>query len=96
MTGHQNDAKRSRAPRGDGWTSDLKGLGSGASRDIKQILAEAEKEGRWEGRRLKSDHLRLRHATGGFASMAITPSDWRTIQNIRRDMRAAARTERRH
>jgi hypothetical protein len=36
-------------------------------------------------------HIALRLNNGGLVHVAATPSDWRTLKNVRRDLRKATR-----
>lgn len=41
-------------------------------------------------------HLRIQHSDGWRVIVARTPSDWRAIANVRRDIRRAMTTPPRH
>lgn len=58
-------------------------------KDINRFIAELIKSG-WNFERGR--HGKLRHPKGiGFLTIPKTPSDRRTLQNIRRDMRSLER-----
>lgn len=46
--------------------------------------------------RTRSGHLRIVHPDGWFVITSGTPGDWRTLKNMRRDIRRAMRTAPHH
>lgn len=55
-------------------------------RDTNALCLEAETAG-WAVDFTGSDHIRLRAPNGALAFASKTPSDWRTIHNLRAEMR---------
>lgn len=76
-----------------GWTEQLATLAKqGATRVLLQAVQEA---GGWEGRRMKTNHVRLRYvATGQQVTISSSPSDRRTVLNELARIRRAQRGQR--
>lgn len=61
-------------------------MGMTSSKDVNVLIKQAQKQG-WEVTITKGMHLKWVSATGSFFFSACTPSDVRTVKNIKRDLR---------
>jgi hypothetical protein len=68
------------------WTSDLLSLGA-HHREVKALLRELQDAGCWIGRNTGTGHLMLRHTSGKYAGVPMTPSDPRSLKNSRAHIR---------
>jgi hypothetical protein len=66
------------------WTSALRPLAQ--HKHVRQLLAELEKAGCWMGRRGRG-HIVVRHENGRSVSVPATPSDRRSLENTRAEIR---------
>jgi hypothetical protein len=59
------------------------------TRELRELLSRPEAEG-WEADFTKGDQIRLLHPKAkGPVFMSLTPSDWRAMKNVLRDMKHA-------
>jgi predicted RNA binding protein YcfA (HicA-like mRNA interferase family) len=56
-----------------------------ANKDLKKLLKDAEGVG-WVFTMNKA-HIKGRHPNGQTTTISRTPSDWRVLKNIQRDLR---------
>jgi predicted RNA binding protein YcfA (HicA-like mRNA interferase family) len=68
------------------WTDDLRSLGSGTHRSVRDLLKELDANGGWRGRRTGKGHILLMHADGRSTTLPSTPSDKRTLLNCVADI----------
>lgn len=54
-------------------------------KDLRKLIREAEKEG-WEFYTHRT-HIKGKHPSGQTTTISRTPSDWRVLKNIQRDLR---------
>jgi len=57
-----------------------------ANKDLRRILKDAEDRG-WEFK-LANHHIKGQHTSGKTVTISRSPSDWRALLNIRRDLGA--------
>lgn len=58
-----------------------------ANKELKKVLKEAEGNG-WvfsKGER----HIKGKHSSGKTTTISISPSDWRVLENIKKDLKVA-------
>jgi hypothetical protein len=56
------------------------------NKDVNDLIKEAEKQG-WEVTMTKNSHLKWVSPLGGLFYSSSTPSDWRVVMKITRDLR---------
>ena len=68
-------------------------VSKGAPKELKVLIERAKAQG-WEVTKNNGNHLRWKSPTGASVFTAGTPSDWRAIKNIMRDLRKYGFAER--
>jgi predicted RNA binding protein YcfA (HicA-like mRNA interferase family) len=61
-------------------------VSNGSNKELKLIIRKAEAQG-WEVTQNNASHLRWKAPDGGVVFTALTPSDWRAVKNILRDLK---------
>jgi aspartyl aminopeptidase len=61
-------------------------MGMTASKDVNNLIKEAEDQG-WVITMTKNNHLRWTSPLGGFFFSSSTPSDFRVVHKIKKDLR---------
>ena len=55
------------------------------NKELKLLLKEAESQG-WMFDRQRN-HIKGKHPNGQTTTISVSPSDWRVLKNIQRDLR---------
>lgn len=58
-----------------------------ANKELRLLLKDAEANG-WVFRRGEG-HIKGKHPTGKTTTISISPSDWRVLKNIEKDLKVA-------
>lgn len=58
----------------------------GTRKDYEQLVTQAKSQG-WEVSRTKANHYRWRSPLGAMFFSSATPSDYRGLKNLKRDLR---------
>ena len=61
-------------------------MGLTTNKDVNSLIKEAEKQG-WRVIPTKNSHLKWVSAKGGFFFSSTSPSDWRVVMKITKDLR---------
>lgn len=61
-------------------------------KDVRKLIRDMKREG-WEVSIRGSGHVRLTHPCGEFVTTSLTPSDNRTMRNVRADLRRLERKQ---
>lgn len=67
------------------WTEHLRTLAQ--RKEVKELMAEVEKLGTWQGRLGGQGHIVLRHTSGLRVTVSSTPSNPRSLSNTRAEIR---------
>lgn len=55
-------------------------------KELKKILKDAEEQG-WAFTRGRGNHIKGKHTTGKTTTISVSPSDYRVLKNIQKDLR---------
>ena len=61
-------------------------MGLTTSKDVNVLIKTAEKQG-WVVEPTNNNHLKWKSPSGGFFFSSSTPSDWRVVMKIKKDLR---------
>ena len=56
------------------------------NKELRKILKDAEERG-WEFTKSRGRHIKGKHTTGKTTTISVSPSDYRVLMNIERDLR---------
>lgn len=61
-------------------------MGLTTNKDVNVLIKTAEKQG-WAIELTNNNHLKWKSPNGGFFFSSSTPSDWRVLMKIKKDLR---------
>jgi hypothetical protein len=70
-------------------------MGLSTNKDVNNLIKEAEGQG-WQIVMTKSNHLKWLSPLGGLFYSSSTPSDWRVVMKIKKDLRMRGFIEIKH
>ena len=56
------------------------------NKELRKILKDAEEQG-WAFTKSRGRHIKGKHTTGKTTTISVSPSDYRVLKNIQRDLR---------
>ena len=56
------------------------------NKELKKILKDAEEQG-WAFTKGRGRHIKGKHTTGKTTTISVSPSDYRVLMNIQKDLR---------
>ena len=56
------------------------------NKELRKILKDAEEQG-WEFTKGRGRHIKGKHTTGKTTTISVSPSDYRVLKNIQKDLR---------